>query len=381
MKKILGVTLSLFCIVFLLFSFVFNTAYAETGYMVEMEVEGEIFKQNIVVETNKKLRVGRSFYDFVKEKLVLGFAPRDILNYISPNLGTAYYNFLNEKEIQPINAKLNVDIKNCKFDYVSGKKGQVFDEKEACLFLAKAMDGERQTLNLKEKLPDITVKDIKERTALMGKYTTSFSTSKAERKHNISLASSFIHGTLIKSGEEFSFNKIVGERTKQRGFKNAKIIADGEYIDGIGGGVCQVATTLYNAVLLSGLKVKTVSRHTFAPSYVSPSRDAMVSSYTDFCFVNDTAYDIYVFSQTSGDNISISIYGLKEYRIELESVKTDTVPYSNVDKNGNILSDITEKTLISAGFEGIKSELYVTRNGIKTKVRSDIYKGKNAIYE
>lgn len=381
MKKIIGITVSLFCVVFLMFSFVFTTAHAETRCNVVLDIEGETYEQTIVVDANKRLRSGASFYDFVEKKLELGYEPEDILNYISQNLGTAYFNTLNEKEIQPVNAELITDAKNWKFDYLSGKKGKVFDKKEACLVLAKAMDGEKQSLKLKEQLPEITVKDLKERTTLMGKYTTSFATSKAERKHNISLASSFVHGTVLKSGEEFSFNKVVGERTEKRGFKNAKIISDGEYIDGIGGGVCQLATTIYNAVLLSGLKIKTVSRHTFAPSYVSPSRDAMVSSYTDFCFVNDTDYDIYVFVGTFGDNVTASIYGLKQHKISLESVKTETIPFLNVDKNGNILSDITDRTLISSGFEGTKSELYVIRDGTKTKVRSDIYKGKNAVYE
>lgn len=381
MKKIIGITTSLFCLVFLLCSFVFVTAHAEETCEAQLDIEGESFSEKIEISANRKLRVGASFYEFTKNMLDLGYDEEDLLNYISPNLGTAYYNLLKSKEIQPVNAELKVDFDNWKFDYISGKKGKLFDKREACLALGKAMDGKKQSLRLKECDPDVTVKKLKERTVLMGKYTTSLETSKPERKHNVALASSFIHGTILKSGEEFSFNKIVGERTEERGFENAKVIQDGQYIEGIGGGVCQMATTLYNAVLLSGLKVKTVSRHTFAPSYVPPSRDAMVSSYTDFCFENDTDYDIYVFSKVSSGSVTVAIYGLKRHDVLLESVKTERIPFSNVDKDGNVLNDLTDRTLISAGFEGFKSELYVIKDGEKTKARTDTYKSKDAVYE
>ena len=381
MKKLIGLTTALFCLVFLLFSFVFVTAQAEETCEVEIVIEKETFTEKIEIPTNKRLRVGKSFYDFIQKMLDSGYDGEDVLNYLSPNLGRAYFNLLKSKEIQPVNAELEVDFERWKFDYISGKKGKLFDKREACLLLGKAMDGEKQTLNLTECDPEVTVKKLKEQTILMGKFTTSLETSKAERKHNVALASSFIHGTILKSGEEFSFNKIVGERTEERGFQNAKVIQDGKYIEGIGGGVCQLATTLYNAVLLSGLNVKTVARHTFAPSYVPPSRDAMVSSYTDFRFENDTDYDIYIFSKVSPDSVTVAIYGFKQHNVILESLKTEIIPFSNVDTNGNSLENLTDRTLISAGIEGFKSELYVIRDGKKIKVRSDTYKSKDAVYE
>lgn len=381
MKKLFGLTTALFCLVFLLFSFVLTTAHAEESCEVVLDIEGETFSEKIEIATNKRLRVGNSFHDFIEKMLDLGYEGEDVLNYISPNLGTAYFNLLGSKEIQPVNAELKVDFSNWKFDYISGKNGKLFDKCEACLLLGKAMDGKMGSLRLKESEPEETVKKLEERTVLMGKFTTSLETSKPERKENIALASSFIHGKILKAGEEFSFNEIVGERTEERGFKNAKVIQDGKYIDGVGGGVCQLATTLYNAVLLSGLKVKSVSRHTFAPSYVPPSRDAMVSSFTDFRFENDTDCDIYIFAKVSSDSVTVGIYGLKRHNVTLESVKTEILPFSNVDQEGNLLDDLTNKTLISAGFEGFKSELYVIKDGEKTKVRSDVYKSKDAVYE
>lgn len=381
MKKIIGLTIAVICTVFLFLPFSVETAFADNSYSVVLNIEGDTYNQAVKVAGNKLLKIGTSFYKFVESKLNAGIDGEAILNYISPNLGTAFYNELSKREIQPVNAELSVDNKNWKFNYTAGKKGIVFDRCQACLSLAKALDGQKQSLKLIEKDPDVTLKDLKRRTALMGSYTTSISWSTNERKHNIALAGSFMHGYVLKSGEEFSFNSIVGERTVERGFKNAKVIADGEYIDGIGGGVCQLATTLYNAVLFSGLKVKKVSRHTFKPGYVPASRDAMVSSYSDFCFENNTDYDIYIFAKANKDVVTVSLYGLKTYSVTLESVLLENIPFEAVDKSGNVLQDTTDRTLITNGIEGVKSELYVIKNGERIRVRSDIYKTKNAVYE
>lgn len=150
MKKILGITLSLFCIVALLFSFVLTTGYAETNYTAVLDIDGEVIVESVSIDENKKLRIGDSFCNFVESRLDKGNKPEDILNYISPNLGTAFYEILKNKEIQPINAEMNVDLRNSKFEYVYGKYGKLFDQNEACIALAKALDGEKQSIKLKD---------------------------------------------------------------------------------------------------------------------------------------------------------------------------------------------------------------------------------------
>ena len=123
---------------------------------------------------------------------------------------------------------------------------------------------------------------------LMGEYSTSYASSSAARKHNIELAASAVNGAVIGVGEEFSFNVTVGVRSRRRGYLPAPVIVSGKYTTGVGGGVCQVSTTLYNAVLRSGLEVVSVSRHSIPVSYVPRSMDAMVSGATDFRFKNNT---------------------------------------------------------------------------------------------
>ena len=146
---------------------------------------------------------------------------------------------------------------------------------------------------------------------LRSQFYTSYSSSTSERKHNIKLASKSINNTFVDVGGEFSFNITVGERTTKRGYKTAKIISNGNFVDGVGGGVCQVSTTLYNAVLLAGLKIIEYHPHSLSVSYVAPSFDAMVSSASDFKFINNTHNPIIIKSYADDSSIKISIYGEK----------------------------------------------------------------------
>lgn len=162
---------------------------------------------------------------------------------------------------------------------------------------------------------------------LRAEFCTYYTNSSSERKHNIKLASQSINNFLLDVGEEFSFNRVVGPRSERRGYKNAKIILDGEFVDGIGGGVCQVSTTLYNAVLLADLKVLEYHPHSLPVSYVSPSFDAMVnSSFADLRFINNTSNPIIICSTTTFDFIKIQIYGQKlDYSVMRKSKVTGTI--------------------------------------------------------
>jgi len=157
---------------------------------------------------------------------------------------------------------------------------------------------------------------------LRARFYTTYSSSSDERKHNIKKASESINKTLLDVGEEFSFNHVVGERTVARGYKTAKIIVGGDFVDGIGGGVCQVSTTLYNAVLLAGLDVLEYHPHSLQVGYVAPSFDAMVSGGgADLRFVNNTDNPIIVYSEADGNRLLVSIYGQPmDYVIERKSV-------------------------------------------------------------
>ena len=171
-----------------------------------------------------------------------------------------------------------------------------------------------------------TYASLKRSTGQRQEFYTSFPASTPERKHNIALSLSKINGTVLAPGEEFSFNRTVGQRTEARGFKEAKIILGGEFVEGTGGGVCQASTTLYNAALLAGLKISEQHRHSLSVSYIKPSFDAMVNSGTaDLKFVNDSGNFVFIKAFTKGDTAVVRIYGEKNpYKIVRKSLITKT---------------------------------------------------------
>ncbi|MDE6302573.1 MAG: VanW family protein, partial [Clostridia bacterium] len=135
---------------------------------------------------------------------------------------------------------------------------------------------------------------------LIAHFSTYYGESSPSRKHNIELASRKVDGTVLYPEDEFSFNETVGMRTKANGFEAALIIQDGTFVEGVGGGVCQVSSTIYNCALLAGLDISHVRPHSLPVSYVAPSFDAMVSSATDFRFVNTMSGAVTLKVKTDG---------------------------------------------------------------------------------
>lgn len=167
---------------------------------------------------------------------------------------------------------------------------------------------------------DLSPKDI----VLRAAFYTSYTTSSDERKNNIAVAAKSLDNAFIDVNGEFSFNQTVGERTEKRGYKPAKIISGGKFVTGIGGGVCQVSTTLYNAALLAGLKITEFHPHSLAVSYVAPSFDAMVNSGSaDLRFINNTKNPIIIKTHADASTIKIEIYGepMKEKYVRQSVIK------------------------------------------------------------
>lgn len=223
-----------------------------------------------------------------------------------------------------------------------------------------------------------------------GCFYTSCPNSSNERKNNIALAVKAIDKTFIDIDGCFSFNDTVGERSESRGYQNAKIIVGGKFSEGVGGGVCQVSTTLYNAVIVAGLKIIEHHAHSLPVSYVSPSFDAMVSfRWADLRFVNDTGFPVYIRASFDGERITVKIFGKKnEFEIKRKSVVTEKIEI----KTQTIFAGYEEEfkdfsvgeTVISYGKEGLKSEGYLLYylNGklFKTvKLRKDSYSSQDKI--
>lgn len=219
---------------------------------------------------------------------------------------------------------------------------------------------------------------------LRSSFFTSYSSSSEERKDNIKLASRLLDNCFLDIGEEFSFNKRIGERTEKRGFKEAKVIVGGEFVDGIGGGVCQVSSTLYNAALLSGLEISEFHAHSLPVSYVAPSFDAMVnSSFADLRFINNTKNPIIINSFADDNRILIEIYGEKlDKKIERLSIITEIIPPQEeqniMDENGEYPELFRgQSKIIKYGKNGYKSQGFLLisdqKGSYKKMIRTDKY--------
>jgi vancomycin resistance protein YoaR len=159
------------------------------------------------------------------------------------------------------------------------------------------------------------------RTKLIGHYITYFNSANKERTHNISLAADAINNHVVFPGEIFSFNKVVGKRTASRGYQPAPIIVRGELSEGIGGGICQVSSTLFNAADRSGLKILERYSHSKQVPYVPPGRDATVSWYgPDFTFKNKHSQPILIRAKTYPGKMVVLIYSSDEINIEKRKV-------------------------------------------------------------
>ena len=213
---------------------------------------------------------------------------------------------------------------------------------------------------LKITVPEVTINDLGME-AFPNKLST-FSTkysSNADRTTNLKIAASKINGAVIMPGEEFSYNKVVGERTIAAGYKNAKIFSEGQIIDGLGGGICQISSTLYNAAVYANLEIISRRNHQFVTSYLPAGRDAtVVYGSTDFKFKNNRNYPIKIVAVVSKGVATMEIYGLKEeneYQVEIESKVISSIPYKTVyqSKTGKRKGSVIQK-----GSNGCKTKTY-----------------------
>ncbi len=218
---------------------------------------------------------------------------------------------------------------------------------------------------------------------LIATFSTYYGDSSKNRKENISLASSKISGLTIYPEDEFSFNDMVGKRSEENGFKSAYVIIDGVYVEGFGGGVCQVSTTLYNCALLANLTITHVRAHTLQPNYVAPSFDAMVSSDNDFRFVNTLSTPIKIKIIADGKYITAEIYGSEKCDVRRRSKTVEYVPF-DIEYVIDLNVALGEEIIDTYGKEGLKSEGYLDyyENGklIKSElIRKDFYRPQKRI--
>ena len=218
-------------------------------------------------------------------------------------------------------------------------------------------------------------------------FSTNYQASNVNRTTNLRIAANKINGTVLLPGEEFSYNKTVGERTPQAGFKDAAIFSGGKVVEGIGGGICQISSTLYNAVVMSNLDVTVRRNHQFVTSYVPAGADAtVVWGSQDFKFKNTRKYPIRITAKVEGGVATVQIWGLKEeveHDITIETKKTATIAYTTQYIQDASLPAGQQK-VVQQGNNGRKVEAYKVKrlNGqiiSKTLLSKDTYNAMKKI--
>lgn len=236
---------------------------------------------------------------------------------------------------------------------------------------------------LKVTVPSVTIKDLGEKAFpdLIAKYSTRYDPTNYNRSNNLSIASKKINGMILMPGEVFSYNKVVGERTIAAGYKSAGAYAGGRVVQDVGGGICQISSTIYNTALLANLEIVDRSNHQFQTSYVPVSRDATVSwGALDFKFKNTRKYPIKIVASAKNGIAKVDFYGIKEeteYEVLIQSQTLSYIPSTVKYIEDSTLAQGKE-VVEQAGYSGCKSEAYriLKLNGkvvSKTLLSKDTY--------
>jgi len=281
----------------------------------------------------------------------------------------AYYTREGKFQIFPHVNGINFDIETAKQAILEPK-----DEYEIALIITK---------------PEIPIDKIGTEAFpdLLASFTTKYDASIKARSENLRLASEKINGAVLLPGDIFSYNKVVGERTIAAGYKEAKIYEAGRVVDGLGGGICQISTTLYNSVVAADLEIVERHNHQFVTSYVGAGKDAtVVYGIKDFKFKNSRSMPIKIVTTVQNGVAKIDVFGVKEdieYEISIQTSISGSVPYKTIYENDPTM-EVGREKVVQNGASGSKSKAYKVKklNGViveNTLLSSDTYNAMNKI--
>ena len=254
------------------------------------------------------------------------------------------------------------------FEVVDGKKGVVVDEEAAVDAVLSFIEGEYNTENTKVAVPTMiseplgSPEELAKVKDLLGSFQTSFKSSNADRSKNVRTGAGHIDGTVLYPGETFSTYEYVNPFTLENGYAMAGSYLNGKVVDSLGGGICQVSSTLYNAVLMAELEVVERSPHSMMVTYVQESADAAIAgTYKDFKFKNSTNAPIYIEGYTTdGKQIVFNIYG-EETRPSNRTIKYTNKVIEVTPAATQLVADPEQGIgyrLVESGHNGCKAELY-----------------------
>ena len=254
------------------------------------------------------------------------------------------------------------------FQVIDGKQGIVVNEETAAKEILKFIESEYSAENTKVAVPTMisepigSAEELAKVKDLLGTFQTSFKSSNADRSKNVRTGAGHIDGTVLYPGETFSTYEYVNPFTIENGYAMAGSYLNGKVVDSLGGGICQVSSTLYNAVLMAELEVVERSPHSMMVTYVQASADAAIAgTYKDFKFKNSTNAPIYIEGYTTdGKQIVFNIYG-EETRPSNRTIKYTNKVLESIPAVTQLVADPGQGIgyrVVESGHNGCKAELY-----------------------
>ncbi len=291
----------------------------------------------------------------------------------------------NEVYKEPKNASYKKD----PFEIFPHENGIDFDTEAAKKIINDNKNKEEYEINLKIIEPEITTSEIGTEAFpdLLSSFSTKYDVSNAPRTNNLIIAMKKLDGVIVNPGETFSYNKTLGKRTAEAGYKEAGGFAGGRVVQTLAGGICQISSTLYDAAVYANLEIVERHNHMFLAGYVGAGKDATVVYGTyDFKFKNTRKYPVMIKTSIGSGVAKISIFGIKEdveYEVEISTNVLSYIPFSVVYEDDYNMGEGQEK-VIQNGMNGCKSITYkiVKLNGkqISSEVLStDTYDAMNKI--
>ena len=332
-----------------------------------------------------------SFIDNVNKTIKANFGKKNNIkidiNYDEKKLKKVIDNISKEINVEVKDAKLKVN--SSSIDVVEGNSGLSVNTQESINNIIRELQkGNKQEELVVTKIePNIKKEQLEEVDTLLGSYSTTFNSSVSGRSSNINIAASKTSDILLMPDEVFSYNDHTGMRTVANGYKNAPVIVQGVVQEGIGGGVCQVSSTLYNSVLYAGLEIVNLKNHSIPSTYVPKGRDATVTDGgIDFVFKNNLKYPVYFKNYVSGNVVTCQIYGSSKDKQKIQiSTSIDGVSVAPIKKiDDPTIPKGEEKNLEASrnGYTVSTYRLYIDNNGNvvkKEKVATSYYPKKQGV--
>ena len=247
--------------------------------------------------------------------------------------------------------------------------GRIVNEEKA-LEEIKSLMSRREAgtiqLVIEDSIPRITKKELQAIHEVIDEFSTVFNPKDIGRTENLRVAADKVNGTLLMPGDVFSLDKVLGPRTEANGYKAAKVIVNNELVDGIAGGVCQIASTIYNTSLLADMEIVERKPHSLISAYIPPGRDATIAeNLIDFKFKNNYETPVYIEAKLLNNKVYVAFYGDKKHMNRKITFITETLnkypPLADeIIKDPNLY--VGEEKIEKRGVEGIKVRLYKVTN-------------------